>query len=70
MARQSMADALEEVLDSWEKLDLPSGQQARALTSQRAKQVYRQGRIRNRAPFKTLDAAVAGPLSTASRRCA
>jgi hypothetical protein len=35
MARESIADAFEEVLDSWEKLDLPSGQQAQAVTSQR-----------------------------------
>ena len=39
MARQSIADALEEVLDGWEKLDLPPRQQARVLTSQRARQV-------------------------------
>ena len=66
MARQSMADALEEVLDSWEKLDLPSGQQARALTSQRAKQVLdRVGYVTGRRS-ETLDAAVAGPLSAAA----
>jgi CHAT domain-containing protein/tetratricopeptide (TPR) repeat protein len=67
MARQLIADALKEVLDGWENLDLPPRQQAQRMTSQRARQVLDKVELMTHRRSAALDAAVTDtPSATAA----